>query len=173
MEFDVVVEVPQNTRNKYVMDFETGRLRLERMLFTSTRYPCDYGYIEGTLAGDDEPVDAMVLVEEATFPGCVIRCRPIGMFCMTDERGSDDKILCIPTEDVRQEHLQDIRHLPEFMRLEMQHFLSTYKALEPGKRVEGADCWAPRADAEAAIERGRERLRKAQATVNSSDVVAG
>jgi inorganic pyrophosphatase len=113
------------------------------------------------------------MVEEPTFPGCVIRCRPIGMFCMTDERGPDDKILCIPTEDVRQEHIQDIRHLPEFLRLEMQHFLSTYKALEPGKRVEGADCWAPRADAEAAIERSRERLRKAQEAAPSDGAVAG
>jgi inorganic pyrophosphatase len=159
MEFDVVVEVPQNTRNKYVFDFEAGRLRLERMLFTSTRYPCDYGFIEDTLGGDDEPMDAMVLVQEPTFPGCVIRCRPVGMFCMTDERGPDDKILCIPVDDVRQEHIQDIRHLPEFVRLEMQHFLATYKALEPGKRVEGADCWAPRDDAEKAIARGQERLR--------------
>lgn len=159
MEFDVVVEVPQGTRNKYVMDAEKGRLRLDRMLFTSTRYPCDYGYVEGTLGGDGEPLDAMVLVEEATFPGCVIRCRPIGMFCMTDEKGPDEKILCVPVDDVRQEHIQDMRHLPEFLRLEMQHFLATYKALEPGKVVVGADCWAPRADAEAAVEQSRERRR--------------
>jgi inorganic pyrophosphatase len=161
VEFDVLVEVPTGTRNKFVQDPETGRLRLDRMLFTSTRYPCDYGYIEGTLGGDGEPLDAMVLVEEPTFPGCLIRCRTIGMFQMKDEKGPDEKVLCIPTADVRQEHIQDMRHLPEFTRLEIQHFLATYKALEPGKTVVGADCWAHRDDAEKVIEASRERLRQA------------
>src|SRR3954454_5471654 len=99
MEFDVVVEVPQGTRNKYVMDFEAGRLRLERMLFTSRRYPCDYGYIDGTLGGDDDPVDAMVLVAEPRSPGCVIRCRPSGLTSVTDDKAPDEKILCVPTDD--------------------------------------------------------------------------
>jgi inorganic pyrophosphatase len=164
MEFDVVVEVPQGTRNKYVMDQDKGRLRLDRMLFTSTRYPCDYGYVEGTLGGDGEPLDAMVLVEEPTFPGCVIRCRPIGMFCVTDEKGPDEKILCIPIDDVRQEHIQDMRHLPEFLRLEMQHFLGTYKALEPGKVVVGADCWGARDEAETIVEESRKRRTTSQQT---------
>jgi inorganic pyrophosphatase len=143
------------------MDFTVGRIRLNRTLFTATQYPADYGYIEGTLGRDDDPLDALVLVGAPTFPGCQIRARAIGMFCMTDEKGPDEKILCIPVDDVRQEHIQDMRHLPEFTRLEMQHFLSTYKALEPGKVVVGADCWAPRNEAEAVVEQSRERQRSA------------
>ena len=139
MEFDVLIEIPRGTRNKYEMDHETGRLRLDRMLFTATRYPSDYGFIEGTLGGDGDPLDALVLLDEATFPGCLIRCRAIGMFRMTDEKGPDEKVLCIPVADVRQEHIRDIRHVPEFERLEIQHFFEVYKDLEPGKSVEGAD----------------------------------
>ncbi len=96
MEFDVVVEIPKGHRNKYEMDHKTGRIRLDRTLFTATSYPADYGFIEDTLGRDGDPLDAMVLVDEPTFPGCVIRCRPIGMFRMTDEHGPDDKVLCLP-----------------------------------------------------------------------------
>ena len=161
MEFDVLIEVPRGTRNKYEMDHESGRLRLDRMLFTSTRYPADYGYIEDTLGGDGDPLDALVLVEEPTFPGCLVRCRTIGMFRMTDEAGPDEKVLCIPAADVRQEHIQDIRHFPEFDRLEIQHFFNVYKDLEPGKSVEGSD-WGGRAEAEAEIVLSRERLLQTQ-----------
>jgi inorganic pyrophosphatase len=157
LEFDVVVEIPKGQRNKYEMDHATGRIRLDRMLFTSTRYPSDYGFIEDTLADDGDPLDALVLVEEPTFPGCLIRCRAIGMFRMRDEMGSDDKVLCVPAGDPRQEHLQDIYHVPEFDRLEIQHFFEVYKALEPGKQVEVAR-WAGRSDAEAEIEACRKRL---------------
>ena len=91
MEFDVVIEIPKGQRNKYEMDHETGRIRLDRMLFTSTRYPADYGFVEHTLADDGDPLDALVLLDEPTFPGCVISCRAIGMFRMRDEMGLDDK----------------------------------------------------------------------------------
>jgi inorganic pyrophosphatase len=84
-----------------------------------------------------------VLLEEPTFPGCLIKCRAIGMFRMTDEAGGDDKVLCVPAHDPRQEHLRDINHVPEFDRLEIQHFFEVYKDLEPGKSVEGAD-WVGR-----------------------------
>ena len=127
------------------------------MLFTATRYPSDYGFIEGTLGGDGDPLDALVLLDEATFPGCLIRCRTIGMFRMTDEKGPDEKVLCIPVADIRREHIRDIRHVPEFERLEIQHFFEVYKDLEPGKSVEGAD-WVGRAEAEAEIQASRERL---------------
>ena len=157
MEFDVVVEIPKGQRNKYEMDHDTGRIRLDRMLFTSTRYPSDYGFIEDTLADDGDPLDALVLVEEPTFPGCLIRCRAIGMFRMRDEKGADDKVLCVPAGDPRQEHLQDIGDVAEFDRLEILHFFEVYKALEPGKQVEVAR-WAGRGDAEAEIEACRKRL---------------
>ena len=157
MEFDVVIEIPQGNRNKYEMDHATGRIRLDRMLFTSTRYPADYGFIEGTLGDDGDPLDALVLLQEPTFPGCVILCRAIGMYRMRDEKGGDDKVLCVPARDPRVEHLRDIHHVPEFDRLEIQHFFAVYKELEPGKSVEGAE-WAGRAAAEAEIEASRKRL---------------
>jgi inorganic pyrophosphatase len=157
LEFDVVIEIPQGSRNKYEVDHETGRIRLDRMLFTSTRYPADYGFIEDTLGGDGDPLDALVLVQEPTFPGCVIRCRTVGMFRMTDEKGPDEKVLCVPAGDPRQEHVRDIHHVPEFDRLEIQHFFEVYKDLEPGKSVDGAS-WVGRSDAEAEIEASRTRL---------------
>ena len=156
MEFDVTIEIPKGQRNKYEVDHATGRIRLDRMLFTSTRYPDDYGFIEGTLGEDGDPLDALVLLEEPTFPGCLIKSRAIGMFRMTDEKGGDDKVLCVPAEDPRTEHLRDIHHLAEYHRLEIQHFFEVYKDLEPGKSVEGAH-WVGRADAEAEIERSRQR----------------
>ncbi len=126
------------------------------MLFTSTRYPHDYGFVEGTLGEDGDPLDALVLLEEPTFPGCLIRCRAIGMFHMRDEAGGDDKILCIPAGDPRMTHIQDLTDVSKFDRLEIQHFFETYKDLEPGKSVEGAH-WAGREAAEQEIEASRRR----------------
>jgi inorganic pyrophosphatase len=127
------------------------------MLFTSTRYPHDYGFIDNTLGMDGDPLDALVLVGEPTFPGVLIRCRTVGMFRMTDEAGGDDKVLCVPAGDPRQEHLRDIHHVPEFDRLEIQHFFEVYKDLEPGKSVEGAT-WVGRSDAEREIQNSRQRF---------------
>jgi inorganic pyrophosphatase len=149
--FDVTVEIPKGHRNKYEMDHETGRIRLDRMLFTSTRYPADYGFIEGTLADDGDPLDALVLLDEPTFPGCLIRCRAIGMFRMRDENGRDDKVLCVPATDPRIASLQDIGDVPEFELLEIKHFFEVYKELEPGKQVEAA-AWVGRQEAYAEID---------------------
>jgi inorganic pyrophosphatase len=157
VEFDVLIEIPKGTRNKYEMDHTVGRLRLDRTLFTSTQYPADYGYIEETLGEDGDPLDALVLLPEPTFPGCLINSRAIGMFRMTDEKGGDDKVICVPANDPRQEHLRDIHHMPEFDRLEIQHFFEVYKDLEPGKSVEGAH-WVGRVEAEAEIIASRQRL---------------
>ena len=161
MEFDVLIEIPRGSRNKYEVDHTSGRIRLDRMLFTSTQYPADYGFVLDTLGEDGDPLDALVLVHEPTFPGCLIRSRPIGMFRMTDEKGGDDKILCVPAGDPRQEHLRELHHLPVLDRLEIEHFFLIYKELEPGKSVEGAS-WADRAAAEAEIEASRRRLRETQ-----------
>src|SRR4051812_30805976 len=139
------------------MDHVSGRIRLDRMLFTSTRYPADYGFVDNTLGEDGDPLDALVLVDEPTFPGCLILCRAIGMFRMTDEKGGDDKVLCMPANDPRVEHIRDIHHLPEFDRLEIQHFFEVYKDLEPGKSVEGAS-WVDRHAAEQEIKASRQRL---------------
>ena len=161
MQFDVIIEIPKGQRNKYEMDHETGRIRLDRMLFTSTRYPSDYGFIEDTLADDGDPLDALVLLEEPTFPGCVIRCRAIGMFRMRDEKGADDKVLCVVATDPRMARLPATsRTCTEFDLLEIQHFFEVYKALEPGKGVEGFR-WVGRAEAEEEIESCRRRLAAA------------
>jgi inorganic pyrophosphatase len=158
VEFDVTIEIPKGQRNKYELDHETGRIRLDRMLFTSTRYPADYGFIEDTLGQDGDPLDALVLLEEPTFPGCLIRCRAIGMFRMTDEKGPDDKVITVPARDPRLARLQEIEDVSEFDRLEIQHFFEVYKDLEPGKSVEGAR-WTDRVAAEQEIENSRARLR--------------
>jgi inorganic pyrophosphatase len=160
MQFDVFIEIPKGQRNKYELDHETGRIRLDRLLFTSTRYPSDYGFIEDTLADDGDPLDALVLLEEPTFPGCLILCRAIGMFRMRDEKGADDKVLCVPATDPRMAHYADIGDVAEFDLLEIQHFFEVYKALEPGKGVEGFR-WVGRAEAEAEIEDCRRRLATA------------
>jgi inorganic pyrophosphatase len=168
MDFDVTVEIPKGNRNKYEVDHATGRIRLDRTLFTSTQYPADYGFIEGTLGEDGDPLDALVLVQEPTFPGCLIRCRPIGMFRMTDEKGGDDKVLCVPAYDPRLEHLNDIYNVGEFDRLEIQHFFEVYKDLEPGKSVEGAS-WVGRVDAESEVKRSRQRYVDAIAAGTYTD----
>ena len=156
MEFDVIIEIPKGQRNKYEVDHKSGRIKLDRMLFTSTRYPSDYGFIENTLADDGDPLDALVLLEEPTFPGCLIRCRAIGMFRMRDEKGADDKVLCVVATDPRMQGLQDIGDVSAYDRLEIQHFFEVYKELEPGKHAEGFN-WAGRAQAEAEIEDCRRR----------------
>ena len=163
MEFDVTIEIPKGSRNKYEVDHETGRITLDRMLFTSTRYPGDYGFIDDTLGGDGDPLDALVLIDEPTFPGCMVRARAVGMFKMTDEAGADEKVLCVLADDPRVAHLQDIGDVSGFELDEIKHFFEVYKALEPGKSVQGAD-WVGRAEAEAEIESSRTRLADSGAT---------
>ncbi|MET9019749.1 inorganic diphosphatase [Actinopolymorpha sp. NPDC004070] len=158
MDVDVTIEIPKGQRNKYEMDHVTGRIRLDRTLFTATQYPADYGFIDDTLGQDGDPLDALVLLQEPTFPGCLICARPIAMFRMRDEKGRDDKVLCVPANDPRLAHMQDIHDVPEFDRLEIQHFFEVYKELEPGKSVEGAT-WVGRAEAEEEIHASIQRAK--------------
>src|SRR3954470_12899266 len=133
-EFDVLVEIRKGQRNKYEMDHTIGRICLDRCLFTATSYPADYGYIENTLALDGEPLYAMVLIGEPTFPGRVVRCRPLGMLCMFDESGRDDKVFCVPAADTRLEQLRDIMHVPEFDKLEFSTSSRCTKTLSRTRR---------------------------------------
>jgi inorganic pyrophosphatase len=158
MDFNVTIEIPKGERNKYELDHATGRIKLDRTLFTATTYPADYGFIDDTLGDDGDPLDAMVLLESPTFPGCLVRARAIGMFRMTDEKGGDDKVLCVPADDVRMKHLQEIDQVPEFLLREVAHFFNVYKELEPGKSVEGAD-WVGRVEAEREIVRSLDRAQ--------------
>lgn len=155
MQIEVVVEIPKGTRNKYEAD-ENGAIWLDRMLFTSTRYPEDYGYVPETLAADGDPVDAMIILDEPTFPGCHIHARPIGVFRMRDEEGVDGKVLCVLDSDHRWDHVQELTDLPEHQIHEIAHFFDIYKDLEPGKMTEPAG-WDGRQEAEAEIELGRKR----------------
>ena len=130
---DVVVEIPRGTRNKYELDHATGRIRLDRRLFSATVYPAEYGFVDQTLGEDGDPLDALVILDEPTFPGCVIGCRPVGVFWMEDDAGPDAKIICVVGGDPRWDHVQDIGDLPTHLTQEIEHFFTIYKALEPGK----------------------------------------
>jgi inorganic pyrophosphatase len=156
MQIEVVVEIPKGTRNKYEAD-EHGTIWLDRMLFTATRYPEDYGYVPETLAEDGDPLDAMVLLEEPTFPGCHIHARPIGVFLMRDEEGMDAKILCVPASDPRSNAVVELSDIADFELREIAHFFRIYKDLEPGKQTEPGG-WADRTTAEETIEAARRRF---------------
>jgi inorganic pyrophosphatase len=158
VEVEVVIEIPQGSRNKYEMDHATGRIRLDRMLFTATRYPLDYGFIPQTLAEDGDPLDAMVMLEEPTFPGCSVIARPVGVFWMNDEHGPDAKILAVPARDPRFSGLRDLTDIPGHLTSEVSHFFDTYKELEPGTSSDVRG-WQDRATAEAEIEQSFARAR--------------
>jgi inorganic pyrophosphatase len=158
VQFDVVIEIPKGSRNKYEVDHDTGRVKLDRYLYTSMGYPTDYGFIEDTLGEDGDPLDALVLLPEPLFPGCLVVARPVAMFQMTDEAGGDDKVLCVPAIDVRWDHIKDVDDVPPFELEAIKHFFVHYKDLEPGKFVETAD-WVGRAEAEAEVIRSLERFK--------------
>ena len=155
----VLVEIPGGSRNKYEVDQETGTIVLDRMLFTSTRYPADYGYIEGALGEDGDPLDALVFVGEPTFPGCRVRARPIGLFRMWDEKGSDEKVLCVPLRDPLWSHVVELEDLPDALRAEVEHFFRVYKDLEE-KKV-GTEGFGSREEAIRVIEEARQRAAEA------------
>lgn len=129
---DVVVEIPKGSRNKYEFDHERHVFRLDRRLLTAMTYPADYGFVPETLGEDGDPLDALVLVEDPTFPGCWVRSRPIGVFWMEDEKGPDAKVICV-TDDPKWETVLDIGDLPASFRAEIEHFFEVYKMLEKGK----------------------------------------
>ena len=151
----VVVEIPTGSRNKYEFDPELGAIVLDRMLFTATRYPADYGYIEGTLGEDGDALDALVFVGEPTFPGCRIRVRPVGVFMMQDEKGPDAKILCVPLRDPMWSHIEDVDDLLPTLRAEIEHFFAVYKDLE--QKVTSTEGFADRAAALKVIAEARSR----------------
>jgi len=155
---DVVVEIPKGSRNKYEMDKASGRIKLDRMLFSSVHYPGDYGYIEDTLADDGDPLDVLVLVEEPTFPGCGILARPVGVFRMSDEKGGDEKILAVPVSDPRWT-IHRLGEVPDSLLREIEHFFTIYKALEADKQTKVMG-WEDVDSAWALIEDARKRLQE-------------
>ena len=139
------VEIPKGSRNKYEYDQELGGLTLDRFLSSSTVYPTDYGYLIGHRGRDGDPLDAMVCVSEPTFPGCVIRVKPIALFKMWDEKGEDDKVVCVPLNDPGWNQAETLEDIPRPLQREITHFFSIYKELEEKKvDVEG---WRSREEA--------------------------
>ena len=126
----VIVEIPKGSRNKYEMDHETGRIRLDRTLYASVHYPTDYGFIDGTMGEDGDPLDAMVCVSEPTFPGCEIEDRPVGVFRMSDDKGIDHKVLCVPVSDPLWSGITTLKEVPPHLLREFDHFFNVYKTLE-------------------------------------------
>src|SRR5918997_4958907 len=156
MDIEVIIEIPKGSRNKYEADHGTGDIWLDRMLFTATMYPTDYGFFPRTLGEDGDPLDAMVLLDDPTFPGCHIRARPIGVFWMSDEKGPDAKVLTVPSTDPRWADIAEIEDLPSHVLDEIAHFFDVYKALEPNKGTEISD-WQGREEAERAVSEARAR----------------
>ncbi len=152
-----VVEIPRGSRNKYELDKETGLIRLDRRLFSATVYPADYGFIPDTLAGDGDPLDALVIVNEPTFSGCIIPARPIGMLDMHDDKGEDEKILAVPLGDPHFEGVRVLEDLSRHWLREIENFFQTYKTLED--RLTEVRGWRDAAAAWVVIERYREAFR--------------
>lgn len=133
-EVDVVVEIPRGSQNKYEYDKKAGIIRLDRVLFSPMHYPGDYGLIPQTLGDDNDPLDALVLVNFPTYPGVLINARPIGVLHMIDDGEGDDKILCVPVDDVRMKDMKSISDVHSAVKDEISHFFKVYKELE-GKKV--------------------------------------
>ncbi len=160
MTVTVMIEIPKGGRNKYEYDKKGGRLKFDRMLFSAVHYPSDYGFILNTLAQDGDALDALVLVWEPTFPGCIIEANPVGVFMMWDEKGMDEKILCVPVSDPLWNYIKSLSDVPPHLLKEIQHFFSVYKDLEMKKtRVKG---WEGRESAIKVIVESQQRYEEEQ-----------
>src|SRR5450759_1640662 len=163
-DFNVVIEIPMNGDPvKYELDKETGALFVDRFMSTAMHSPCNYGYIPHTLSGDGDPVDVLVVTPYPLIPGVVVRCRPVGMLKMTDEAGSDEKLLAVPVDKLITIYrkVQSPRDLPEITLNQIAHFFAHYKDLEAGKwvKVEG---WVGPEEAKKAIQDGVKRYKAAK-----------
>jgi inorganic pyrophosphatase len=142
-EINVIIEIPKDAEPvKYEVDKATGAIFVDRILSTPMRYPCNYGYVPHTLCGDGDPADVLVILPLPLIPGSVIRCRPVGMLQMTDEAGTDTKLLAVPVDKVFSgySHIQDIAQVSQHWLDRIGHFFEHYKDLEKGKWVK-LDGW--------------------------------
>jgi inorganic pyrophosphatase len=151
-----VVEIPKGGRNKYSHDARLGGIKFDRLLMSAATYPADYGYLRETLGLDGEPLDALVCLFQPTFPGCLIPVQPVGLFELTDEQGTDDKIVCVPLHDPYWNGYEQLADLPVPLREEIEQFFSVYKDLEPGKHVT-VKGWRSRGDALSEIQAAHRR----------------
>jgi inorganic pyrophosphatase len=157
-----IVEIPKGSRNKYEYDPKYGGIKFDRFVSASVVYPTDYGFIPDTLALDGDDLDALVCVSEPTFPGCIVPVRAIGMFCMKDEKGVHDKVVCVPCDDPGWNTYEQVAELPRQLRDELMHFFSVYKDLDPD-RESAPTGWSDRDTALKTIAEAQERFRSAQA----------
>jgi inorganic pyrophosphatase len=155
---EVVVEIPRGSRNKYEMDKTRGVMVLDRVLYSSVHYPTDYGFISGTLALDGDALDALVVVDEPTFPGCHVIARPIGLLEMRDEKGPDQKILAVPIGDPRFASIRSLHEIDQHWLREIENFFQTYKALED--KYTDVEGWEDAAAAAHAIRAARELFER-------------
>lgn len=132
---EVMIEIPKGSRNKYEFDHERHVMVLDRRLFSATSYPGDYGFFPDTLGEDGDPLDALVLVDDPSFPGCLVRARPLGVLYMEDEKGRDAKVICVVAGDPRWEGVSELHELPAAIVAEVEHFFEVYKMLEPHKKT--------------------------------------
>lgn len=150
-EIYAVVECLKGERNKYEYDKDIPGVMLDRVLHSNVHYPSDYGFIPQSYYDDEDPFDVLVLVKDQTFPGCVIEARPVALMKMDDDGEQDDKVIAVPTEDPRYDHIQDLGDLTDQKKAEIDEFFETYKNLEEGKEVETLG-WEDKAAAKDAIE---------------------
>lgn len=155
---DALIEIPEGSRNKYEYDAKTGRIYFDRMLFSSIRYPANYGLIPDTLALDGDELDILVVTSEPVFPGCYVVCRPIGGLEMWDEKGLDEKILAVPVGEPRWQNITSHTQLPSHMLREIEHFFLRYKELE--HKETGVGDWRDVKWALEVIEAARKRWRE-------------
>jgi len=153
-----LIEIPRGSRNKYEWDPELQAIKLNRFLFSSVVYPTDYGFITNTIGPHGDALDTLVCVSAATFPGCLIAVRPVGMLRMTDEEGQSDKLVCVPTDDPAWDEVEELDDMPKQLRTEIEHFYSMYKQPE-GKDVD-VQGWDDSAAAAEAVEQGRTRYQE-------------
>jgi inorganic pyrophosphatase len=153
-----IVEIPKGSRNKYEYDPDYGGIKFDRFVSASVVYPTDYGFIPDTLARDGDALDALVCLSEPTFPGCIVPVKPIGIFEMTDEKGIDDTIVCVPCDDPGWNRLEQTDDLPDQLRKEISHFFAVYKDLDPDKESE-VQGWGDRDQALRTIEEARQRFQ--------------
>lgn len=135
-DFIAVIEIEKGSKNKYELDKETGALRLDRILYTSTHYPANYGFVPRTYADDNDPLDVLVLCSEPIRPMSIVQVYPIGYFAMNDGGKLDEKILAVPFEDPVYSSYKDVSELPQHVAEEISHFFNVYKNLQPGTNTE-------------------------------------
>ncbi len=155
---DAVIEIPRGSRVKYEVDHETGRVHLDRVLYTPFGYPADYGYFDNTLGEDGDPLDVLVLLDQTIFPGVVITVRPIAVLKMSDEAGGDDKLVAVIDGDPRWAGFKDVSDIDEYKQKEIEHFFEHYKDLEPGKWVK-VDAWGGAEEAQRILDEAIERFK--------------